>query len=849
MFVKRDVFNYSKFINESNGAAPQCVHSLIEAQALKTPEKTAVQFNEQYLTYKELNARANQLARYLIQLGVGSEVLVGINVERSLEMVVALLATLKAGGAYVPLDPAYNSERLAHMLKDAQISVLLTQQKLVSQIPQPVNAQVVCLDDHWRNISLHSSENLTQPVTGKDLAYIIYTSGSTGKPKGVMIPHSCLSSFTQTIISEFEITPKDRVLQFASINFDAAVEEIYPCLCAGGTLVLRSNAILLNAQDFMQSCHSLQLTVLDLPTAYWHQLAAELKDSNINLPSALRLVIIGGERALPELVRYWQEYVNKSSNGDRLQLINTYGPTETTVSATFYRVPTTHSSQVPIGRPLPGVTAYILDENLQPVAVGVEGEIYIGGSNVGRGYLHNPELTASKFIPDPFGNSEARLYKTGDLARPQADGNIEYVGRIDHQVKIRGFRIELGEIETTLIQYSSVREVVVVAAVYGIFDKRLVAYIVPQPSQALTLRELRDFLSSKLPEYMVPSSFVILDALPLTPNNKIDIRALPSPDKSNLNLDEEFVDSRNEIEKKLITIWEKLLGVQPIGIQDNFFSLGGNSLLATSLVTEVKKEFRKTLNPAILFEAPTIEQFSSILIQEQTPASSTIKIHTSGIKTPLFIIGNSFLYQHLLNNLNTDQPVYIIEESLGKAPEMAKRCIQAIREIQPNGAYKLLGHSYEGLVAYEIAQQLLADNQTIDLLGLIDTATPELEIKVDKISLLQKINQRIRINARNSAKENLSFIKERLKHRLSESIKPLMPLIDQLTNEYIPQPYPGQLTIFSATYEPYGLEDSSLGWGELAAGTKVYKIPSSHRSILLKPNNAKILANVLNLHV
>ncbi|MFK0731640.1 MAG: amino acid adenylation domain-containing protein, partial [Gloeotrichia echinulata HAB0833] len=493
----------------------------------------------QQLTYRELNQRANQLAHHLQTLGVRAEVLVGLCVERSLEMIIGLLGILKAGGAYVPLDPNYPQERLSYMLADSGVEVLLTQNKWTSQLLEH-QVEIICLDSDGEKIALYSQQNPTAVNQGENLAYIIYTSGSTGQAKGVMITHQALSSFTQKAITEYEITARDRVLQFASINFDAAVEEIYPCLCTGGTLILRTNEMIANLETFFQACVDLQLTVLDLPTAYWHQLVADMTNADVALPASLRLVIVGGEKLLSAPVRYWQQYVDKLGKsdglhptfGDRLQLINTYGPTETTVSATLYRIPVHISAagEVPIGCPLAGVEAYILDANHQPVPIGVPGELYIGGDGLARGYLNRPQLTQEKFIPNPFShNPSARLYKTGDLARYLADGNIEYLGRIDNQVKIRGFRIELGEIEAVLNTHPQIQQTVVIAIEDIPGNKRLVAYVV-KTDDSITTNQLREFLKQQLPEYMVPSTFVTLDTIPLTPNGKIDKKALPTPD-------------------------------------------------------------------------------------------------------------------------------------------------------------------------------------------------------------------------------------------------------------------------------------------------------------------------------
>ena len=728
--------------NDTHTEYPQdkCIHSLFEEQVERTPDAVAVVFKEQQLTYRQLNNRANQLAHYLQKLGVGSEVLVGICVDRSLEMMVGLLGILKAGGAYVPLDPAYPVERLAYMISDAEISVLLTQNKWISKLPEH-QAKVICLDLHWKKIALHSQENPTLTNTGENLAYSIYTSGSTGNPKGVMISHEALISFTQTAVSEYKITPRDRVLQFASINFDAAVEEIYPSLYTGATLILRTDEMLGDLQTFFQACEDLQLTVLDLPTAYWHQLTAELGNTNVALPKSLRLVIIGGERVLPEPVRIWQEYVVKSGKSNYLQLINTYGPTETTVSATLYRIPVSRSStvkEVPIGRPLVHLQTYILDSHLQPVPIGIPGELHIGGDSLAKGYLNRPKLTAEKFIPNPFSQEKGlRLYKTGDLTRYLSDGNIEFLGRIDNQVKIRGFRIEPGEIESVLTQHPNIREIVIIAREDVPGDKRLVAYVVPELKQPQS-SELRSFVQERLPNYMVPSAFVFLDTMPLTPNGKVDRRALPAPDNTRQE-PSSIVIPQDQLESQLIQIWEQVLNIQPIGIEDNFFDLGGNSLQAVTLFAQIEKQFGKKLPLATLFQSSTVAEIAQIIRQQKwlAPWESLVAIQPNGHKPPLFYMhgggGNLLVYRDLAHSLGLDQPVYGLQPKgldgkyvpFNRIEDMAAHYLAQIRRLQPNDPYFLAGLSIGGATAWEIAQLLQTQGQKVALLALFDTNGPD----------------------------------------------------------------------------------------------------------------------------
>ena len=582
----------------------QCIHQLFEQQVERTPSAIAVVFHDKQLTYGELNSRANQLAHYLQTLGLQPDEVVGICLERSLEMIVALLAVLKAGGAYVPLDPHYPADRLAFMMSDAQITVLVTEEPCLSSLTDSV-PQTVCLKRDWSEIAQHSHQNLISTTTPENLAYVIYTSGSTGTPKGVMIQHNSLVNFTHAAVETYEVSSTDRVLQFASISFDAAAEEIYPCLTTGATLVLRSDDMLSSVTNFLQTCHEWQLTVLDLPTAYWQQIVVELAAGT--LPDSLRLVIIGGERVSPEAVKTWQMLVGNSP-----RLINTYGPTEGTVVATAYTITADDrfAQEVPIGGAIANVQTYVLDQHGQPVPVGVPGELHIGGMGLARGYLNRPALTAERFIAHPFSeDTQARLYKTGDLVRYLPDGNLEFLGRIDQQVKIRGFRVELGEIETALAHHPMVQGAVVVARPDVSGSQQLIAYLIAN-NEAPTASTLPSYLKESLPAYMIPSMFVWLDSFPLTPSGKIDRKVLPEPDPSQRTIDHEFVAPRTSVEKQLAQIWCDLLKIEQVGIYDNFFELGGHSLLATQLLTRIRHEYQIEMALTVIFEAPTIAEFT-----------------------------------------------------------------------------------------------------------------------------------------------------------------------------------------------------------------------------------------------
>nr|QEO74477.1 condensation domain-containing protein [uncultured bacterium] len=600
-------------------AQAPCVHETFARQAGLTPEAAAVVFGETRLSYRELDARANRLAHRLRKMGVRPETHVAVCLERSAEIVVALLATLKAGGAYVPLDPAYPRERLAYLLEDSGARVLLTQRSLDGVLPEHA-CPTLYLDRDWEAVARESAEPPAVELSPENVAYVIYTSGSTGQPKGVQVTHRALAAYTEAAAREYEIGAGDRVLQFASISFDTSVEEIYPCLTGGATLVVRDDSMLSTVGHFLDKCREQSLTVLSLPTAYWHEVASAVAAGGLGFPTSVRLLILGGEKVNAKHWDWWMRHV-----GQPPLLENTYGPTEATVVATAYKTPgdspdASALREVPIGRPLPHTQVYVLDAHLQPMPVTVPGELYIGGAGLARGYLGRPGLTADRFVPHPFsrGGGE-RLYRTGDLARYRPDGDLEFLGRVDEQVKIRGFRVELGEVEKALCAHAEVEQAVVLLREDS-GQKRLVAYVVPSgQKREVNAGPLRAFLRTKLPDYMVPAVFVALPALPLSRNGKVDRRALPAPPQSRPELEAGYVAPRTGVESELAEIWAKTLGVERVGVHDNFFELGGHSLLATQLNARIVKAFDVELPLRSLFEAPTVAGLAAIIEQQRRP--------------------------------------------------------------------------------------------------------------------------------------------------------------------------------------------------------------------------------------
>ncbi len=574
-----------------------CVPRLVAVQAASTPDAVALVAGDQALTYRELNRQANQLAHYLRTLGVGPNVLVGCCVERSPDMVVGLLGILKAGGAYLPLDPSYPTERLSFMLRDAQAPVLVTQQCLATRLPA-LEAQIVCLDADAVRLSQQSETDPTSEVTVDDLVYVIYTSGSTGQPKGVQITHKSLLNLVFWHQRAFAVTPSDRATQLTSPAFDATGWELWPYLTLGASVYLPDEVTRAAPALLRDWLVSRGITITFLPTPLAESVMA------LEWPStpALRLLLTGADTL--------HHYPSPTLP---FAVVNNYGPTETTVVATCGLVPSTPHADMPpsIGRPIANTQIYILDERLQQVPIGAPGELHIGGVGLAKGYLNRPELTAEKFIPHPFSNEPgARLYKTGDLARFLPDGQISFMGRVDQQIKIRGYRIEPNEIVSVLNEHPAIQTSIVVAREDTPGDKRLVAYIVLVPEAHITTSSLRQNLMTRLPDYMIPVSFVRLEAQPLTPNGKLDRDALPAPDATNTVQDRATVTPRTPLEERLTGIVATLLGMEQVGIDDDFFMLGGHSLLGTQILAQVEDTFGINVPLRTLFEGPTIRQLS-----------------------------------------------------------------------------------------------------------------------------------------------------------------------------------------------------------------------------------------------
>lgn len=707
-----------------------CTHQLFEAQAAQTPEATAVIFQDTRLTYRELNAQANQLAHHLRELGVGPDTLVGLCVERSLGMLVGLLAILKAGGAYIPLDPTYPTERLAFMLQDSQATLLLTQQHLAAQLPVG-HAQLVCLDSIAAQLAQLSMDNPQVPVKPEQLAYIIYTSGSTGQPKGVQIPHRAVVNFLTSMRQQPGLCAEDTLLAVTTLSFDIAGLELFLPLCVGARLILASRDIVANGAALIETLRNTHTTVMQATPVTWRILLAAGWQGDPGLK-----ILCGGEALPLELAR---QLLPKCAS-----LWNMYGPTETTIWSSCTQI-TPHDDTISIGRPIANTQMYLLDPTLQLVPIGVPGELYIGGAGLARGYLNRPELTATRFIHHPFSqDANARLYCTGDLARYRADGTIELLGRLDQQIKLRGFRIELGEIETTLEHHPAVRQALVIVREDIPNEPRLVTYVIPETQDTPTTQELRQALAQHVPAYMLPSAFILLEKLPLTPNGKIDRKALPKPEISSNTVNSPSVAPTLTIHYQLLQIWQELLNIDALGIRDNFFHLGGHSLLAARLLNRIEHVFHKKLVLTTLFANPTIEQLASAILEDTVdaqvdlePAESRMRapvvtVQANPTRRPFFYLhgnwdGPSFYCFTLARNLGFEQPFYVLEPYKFAGLPVAPTCeviaaahIAAMRAIQPTGPYLLGGFCNGGVIAFEIAQQLQALGETVDLLALIE---------------------------------------------------------------------------------------------------------------------------------
>ncbi len=851
---------------------------LFAAQVEKQPGKVAVIAGEIEFTYHELDRRANQLANFLKNAGIGPDVLVGICLERSPELPVALLGILKAGGAYLPLDPKYPSDRLQYMLEDSGTPVLLTTSALRDELYAKEdiknvldNLKVVCFDTDAEEIA-GCAETAPETTAGPDnLVYVIYTSGSTGKPKGVQLMHRNLINHNYAVIDEFGLSGNDRVLQFGSISFDLSVEEIFPTWLAGATLVLRSEEAVSSLPAFFEFAEKYQLSVLDLPTAFWHEVVAVLDERK--LPESVRLVIIGGEKASAERYREWQKHV-----GGKVRLLNTYGPTETTVISTLSEAAGDGESGVefPIGRPIANTKVYVLDKNLQPVPVGVDGELYIGGAGVARGYLNQPEKTAEVFVNDPFSSgSGAKMYKTGDLVRWRPDGSLEYQGRVDFQVKLRGHRIELGEIESVLEQYPDIQDGVVTAYDDDNGVKRLAAYYIPKKSGEVSPETLREYLSESLPEYMVPASYMAMETFPMTPGGKINRRGLPEPETAVSDTDYEEPQTAGEI--LLCNIIKEITGIDKVGLNDNFFALGGDSLLSMQLIDRVRtaglelKIEQVMQHKTIRDLAKTME--SNFETGENATAEQLMVQLQKGEEgeTPLFLVhppsGFLMCYANIVNKLPAQQPVYGFQSMGLIDPDRIQTSVEEITEcylkellkFQPEGPYLLGGWCFGGLVSYEMARRLKEMGKTVAGVLLIDTPMPKPEgfwnksrFVLDKVLTMLTMSPRqqfsyYRAKIRDAIYGPMDKNLDDIEGKIMNAKSAVASVFDRgkvwYTNVYAyyrfrVKAFHGNVVLYMCK-ELYKdmINSPSFGWKILNPDINIVRVPGDHDTMIVPPNS------------
>jgi amino acid adenylation domain-containing protein len=831
---------------KENSLREFCIHHLFETVAATHPEKMALWFDEKEFSYQNINHRANQLAHYLIKMGVKNETLVGICHHRTDDLIVAMLAVLKAGGAYVPLDPNYPPDRIAYILEDAKVPILITSSDLLVHLGS-LQSKIVCLDRDNEAISKESNQNCSVHVSPEQLSYIIYTSGSTGKPKGVAIEHhnvNALIFWAQSVYSPSEISG---VLASTSICFDLSVFEIFFTLTSGGRIVLVKDALALN-----HISKKAQVTLINtVPSAI-----AELLKLKGGIPETVITINLAGEPLPAELVN--KIYDNTKAN----KVYDLYGPSEDTTYSTYtLRV---KDGRYTIGKAITNSQVYILDKNLRLLPTGIAGELYMAGDGLARGYLYKPELTNERFLPNPF-VPDGRMYKTGDLGRFLPDGNIEFLGRIDNQVKIRGFRIELGEIETAIRQFKDVKELVVVAREDHPGDKRLVAYVAPKQGTQVDVQKLKQHLRVGLPEYMIPSVFMIMEQLPLTPNGKIDRKALPAPEIETIVESASFEEPHNPVESLLVGIWCQVLGLDKIGIHDNFFELGGHSLLGIRMMGEIEQKTGAKLDYPTLFRASTISQLAKVIMSEDLNLEwpIVVPLNEKGNKTPLFLIhmhnGNIQRWRVLLKYFDKDQPVYAIQprgldekyDYHYSIEELADFYIQEIKKIQPQGPYRIAGLCFGGTTAFEIARQLNKKGDKAEKVIMINNYAPPanpMQYKIREtwdefkgMSFEDKLDFALE-KTKNAGKKVLSKITRVFDSSAPEETKVLAktkPDIRWVHSvallKYQPDSiYDGDVILIKTGEEVAKHYDDTLGWKRLISGKiEMHKIEGSDNDTII----------------
>ena len=840
----------------SNYPQNTCIHNLFESQAATVAAVTAVIFEDQRISYGELNSKANRLGHYLKKQGVRPNTLVGIYIDRSLEMIIAILAIVKAGGAYVPIDPDVPEERARFIIEDTAMSLCLTSQKYREKLGA-FNIDRIALDSQADLFAEESPENVDSAVTSTHLAYVMYTSGSTGKPKGVMIIHEAVLALLDGCEVLVPSEGNKVGTNISTYSFDTSVWEIFSMLCYGRELHIIRPDLYVNASGFAKYLIEHKITTTYINPSLITDTFYELK--KLGEQSHLTYFKTGLEAKKQKIMQAARDY------SATMLVANLYGPTETTVCGTYYEF---HQAQdpeadTPIGKPMPNYEAYIVDRNLAQLPPGVPGELLIGGVCVAPGYWNRPELTREKFIQNPIiADSPYKVYRTGDMVRFLADGNIQFIGRIDNQFKVHGYRIEPAEIEATLSLHPDVMRAIVTTVQYNSNDKRITAYIVPKRQKDNLAKDIKEYLAAKLPFYMIPSYFVVIDKIPLHINGKINYKALPLPD-SKQDFARRIVAPRNSGESILAEIWRDLFHLEEISVQDNFFDLGGYSLLAVRLFNEIEKRTQIRIPISHIFELPTIEkQAMHIWEHSKNNDDSLVVIRSSGHRPPLFCVhaldGEIVRYGYLSFHLDENQPVFglrlnkqeVISGS-GGIEFLAEKYVAEIRKIQPAGPYYLLGYSLGGVIVFEMAQQLNSAGQTVGFLGLLDTIHPQIPLDQKSLryrkvkrslqtlkSSLVKIIPTDLIESINRVYASLPLIYKPTPAEIEE--KKVNDTLHAWRSAYIPSEYPGKITLFKAQecqVRQDVLPDNQLGWQQVAlGGIETYEMAGDHTSLVQEEN-------------
>ncbi|MDP9079353.1 MAG: amino acid adenylation domain-containing protein [Bacteroidota bacterium] len=849
------------------------LHQLISERAARIPSETAITFNKQKTTYKELNERANQLAAVLVKNGVKKGDKVAFSMDRCSEMVISMLAIMKSGAIYIPLDPIFPINRINYMLEDSQAVVLLTSQNYKGKYQS--NAKELVLEDEWLTINEYPNTDPEITVNGEDLVYILYTSGSTGMPKGVQIAQHNLVNFLYSMQKEPGLTAEDKLLAVTTISFDIAGLELFLPLLTGAEIILADAATAKDGRALLDLIKTHKATVMQATPYTWRIML----EAGWSKSTAIK-AICGGEALPAELAERILKFASS--------LWNVYGPTETTIWSTVKQI--TDADKISIGRPIDNTSIYILDNFLKPLGPGIPGEIYIGGEGVAKGYLNRPELTVEKFVSDPFSKTAgAKIYNTGDLGRFMPNGEIECLGRADAQVKIRGYRIETGEIEYNLVNETNIKEAVVIARPDNFGIDKLVAFVVADftdntVNEATQIQNWKQHLKDSVPDYMVPDNFIIIPAMPLTPNGKVDKKALAKHGVSVVDAGHGFVAPRTDIEKLVADIWIEYLGVKKIGVYDNFFELGGHSLIAVQVMTRIEKETGKRLPLAALFETSTVEKLAQLLEMDGKSITwdSLVPIKPKGNKMPLYMVHgaglNVLLFNTLAMNMSPDQPVFGlqakgldgIEEPLESIEEIADHYIKAIMQQNPTGPYALAGYSFGGIIAFEMARQFEAMGKEVKMLAMFDTyayRTPHYDApltKTYKRLRFFKDKMKYAVTSKNGLRDTVNDKQTSIKRRIiraywklkygknqnQEGFFGYSNKIDEMNNyaekRYQLKPYNITVDVFRAENRTFYMDDFEyLGWKPYALkGINIHKIPGEHNTIFKAPND-KIFADIL----